>query len=91
MNGLTDTHEAQIAAFCRHYGSWSSPKVRYTEWNLELIESMVDDMSRRWDHLNEGFEKTFDCIEDAINTEVDKLAAGVKGTKSRFAIVPGVC
>jgi hypothetical protein len=48
---------------------------------VELIELMVDDMSRWWSPLNDSFEETIDYIEDAINTEVDKLAAGVKGKK----------
>jgi len=42
---------------------------------------MVDDMSRWWTPLNAGFEETIDYIKDAINTEVDKLAVGVKGKR----------
>lgn len=42
---------------------------------------MVDDMSRRWDHLRDGFDKTNKYINDTINIEVGDLAARVKGTR----------
>jgi hypothetical protein len=70
----------QILAFCRHYGSFSSRRCDPADWNLELIEAMVDDMRAWWDDLSKGFESSVEYISDAITTEISKLASEVKGT-----------
>jgi hypothetical protein len=79
IHAYTDSHEATIGAFCRNYGSWETAKVPYREWNLELIEAMVVDMSLAWDRLSEGFDDTVDYINDAIKTEVRKIGSEVEG------------
>jgi hypothetical protein len=81
INGLTDKHKAQFAAFCRNYGSWGSGKIKYTEWNLELIRAMVDDMSPWWDDLKDGFDKTIKYINETIDIEVGNLGAEASSKK----------
>jgi hypothetical protein len=78
---LTDKHKDQFAAFCRNHGSWGSGVIDYTEWNLELIRAMVDDMSPWWDDLKDGFDKTIKYINETIDIEVGTLGAEANSKK----------
>jgi hypothetical protein len=75
--------KAQIGSFCRNYGSWKLYGKDKRDWNLELIDVMVNDMSPWWDHLSESFGNIFDYINRTIEMEIGKLASEVKGTQLR--------
>lgn len=51
----------------------------YTEWNLNLIESMADTISPWWDVYAEGSAAILDEIQNKILTSLDALASQVKG------------
>jgi hypothetical protein len=73
---------AQVAAFCRNYGSWGSDKVEYTEWNLEIIDAMVDDMLEWWESLASAFKEKLKGVETFVVAELNMLISRVKGTHS---------
>jgi hypothetical protein len=79
--------EAQVAGFCRNYGSWGSAKVPFTEWNLELIESMVDTMTSWWDVHGESLVDILDELRNTILKSLDALASQVKGMFCRYLLV----
>lgn len=74
-----DTLTAQIARFCANDGSWGSDKVRFTEWNLELINSMVNTMSSRWDTYTKMSAALIGDLEIKILASVDRLISQVEG------------
>jgi hypothetical protein len=60
-------------------GSWGSNRVEYTEWNLQLIERMVDDMSPWWVTLNEEFVESLEDVNTIVTGGLDALVSEVKG------------
>lgn len=74
-----DTLTAQIARFCANDGSWGGVKVRFTEWNLELINSMVNTMSSRWDTYTKMSTALIGDLEIKILGSVDRLISQIEG------------
>jgi hypothetical protein len=70
---------AQFARFCANEGSWGNGKVPFTEWNLELINSMADTMSSRWDIYTEMFATVIGDLKLSILGLVNKLISQVEG------------
>ncbi|CZR67592.1 uncharacterized protein PAC_17491 [Phialocephala subalpina] len=74
----TDMPEAQVGCFCRRYGSWGSPKVLFREWNQDLIDSMVDDMSSWWNLYADMSIANVADLENQILGLLDGLISQVK-------------
>jgi hypothetical protein len=83
--------EAQIAGFCRNYGSWGSPKVEFTEWNVELIESMVDTMAPWWESHAERSADTLVELQKTILKLLDGLMSQVRGISGRYLLGNNNC
>ncbi|CZR60546.1 uncharacterized protein PAC_10442 [Phialocephala subalpina] len=66
VNSWNALHHTQVAAFCRNNGSFSSPKVPYTEWNMELIAPMVEEMTPRWSTFLELCREHMDKFEHEV-------------------------
>ena len=79
---FTNMLTAQIARFCANYGSWGGEKVTHTEWNLELINSMVYTMSSQWDIYTETSAATLADLKMRILGLLDGLILQVEGTQS---------
>ncbi|KAH6696399.1 hypothetical protein BKA61DRAFT_683102 [Leptodontidium sp. MPI-SDFR-AT-0119] len=71
-------HPTQIGCFCRRYGSWGSPKVPFREWNQDLIDPMVDDMSSWWNIYAEMSTTNLADLENQISGLLDRLISQVK-------------
>lgn len=58
-------HASSFAAWVRRYGVHKTAKYEYRDWNAELLEPVVQDISRVWRTFDETMKG---CIEGCLNT-----------------------
>ncbi|KAI0509571.1 hypothetical protein F5B22DRAFT_657953 [Xylaria bambusicola] len=65
-NDWTGWHHASYAAFCRNFGTHHTAKVGSRNWNEEIIEQMVVDLSAPWEQLQFNLDIKRDDITEFI-------------------------
>ncbi|KAG4437321.1 hypothetical protein IFR05_007217 [Cadophora sp. M221] len=76
--GWNSLHHTQYAAFCRGLGSFGSAKCPWANWNLELIEPMIDTMSISWEEYVERIATSMEELERRVVTSLEALLTQVK-------------
>ncbi|KAH7323547.1 hypothetical protein BKA65DRAFT_70778 [Rhexocercosporidium sp. MPI-PUGE-AT-0058] len=77
-NGWSSLHHTQYAAFCRGHGSYESAKCPRANWNLEIIEDMVDTLSISWEEHRERTGTSMDEFERLVISSLEALLTQVK-------------
>ncbi|KAL2063118.1 hypothetical protein VTL71DRAFT_6190 [Oculimacula yallundae] len=67
-------HHTQYRAFLRHYGDYGgTARCAPGNWNLELIESMVNDLSLCWDDIDNRLATSMDTLENLVTNSLEAL------------------
>ncbi|KAI3335499.1 hypothetical protein F4824DRAFT_158970 [Ustulina deusta] len=79
-------HHSSYGAFCRNYGTHCTGKIGPRNWNEEMIEEMVNDLSPLWEQLQvsldqrgeditEFIDNAFDEADEFLGTELNEFPA----------------
>lgn len=70
LTRLLQWHARTLNAFCRHDGAWETAKQSFRNWNTEMLQPVVRDLTVAWG----GFDKALiDCKEKCVAALIDLL------------------
>ncbi|KAI9172534.1 Nuclear GTPase SLIP-GC [Paramyrothecium foliicola] len=67
----TTWHHSSYSAFCSNRGSHTTSKIGKRDWNEEIIESMVNDLSPMWVELCSAFEEQNEHLTNTATELID--------------------
>ena len=62
---------ATYAAFCRHYGRHDTRAVGFHDWNEEVIQGMVNDLTGPWQGLRSALLSRHMHVSNSIESSTD--------------------
>ena len=77
-------YSAQFSAWCNRDGAHSTKKIPYTDWNVELTESMRSELPLGLAMLRHGTREYFDEMLQAVQDGLEELEEAINGTSKSF-------